>query len=276
MAEGQRRFEQFEKVIARQGRQIDGLRIRLGTRITSLGLIVAGFEAELALGFRPGEPVYYTTPGAITFDKGDFPGMRAVIFECQGGGGGSGGCVLTGAGVAAVSSGGAGSCYARSLILEADLAASEAGSVGDGGAAGAAGNNAGSTGGDTFIDTVSSEVRGAGGPGGAGSGAAAASGSTGRTAGTVTGSVGDLRLPGGDGQGSAWRNAGTDIWFLPGGGSAHLAPKRDSGFTSNAGAGGLAGQLYGGGAAGAYNFPSQAARGGGDGAQGILIATPLY
>jgi hypothetical protein len=247
--------------------------IRIGNTLTLVDALADSEDITLEPATGITTVAFEVFTSSDTFTKADYPGLVSVLFECQGGGGGGGGCALTGAGVAAMAGGGAGGAYARSLVPEADLAATEAITVGGGGGGGGAGANPGSAGGDSVVDTISGEVRAEGGSGGGGSGAAAASGSTGRTAGSVAASAGQLLIAGEDGHGSLWRNAGVDLFLFPSGGASYFGQHRGSGFTSNAGAGGLGGSPYGGGGSGAYNFPSQAARPGGDGAAGVVVAT---
>lgn len=111
----------------------------------------------------------FTTPGAFTYTPTS--GMKFVIVELIGAGGGSGGCAISTGAVAVTGGGGSGS-YARFILTAAQVGASLAGSVGALGAAGAAGNNAGSAGGNTTLATTAAWTVNGGG-GSAGSAAAA-------------------------------------------------------------------------------------------------------
>lgn len=240
-------------------------------RITAGSLFPAVFPA----GYLVGSPIYYTTPGADTFMKANYPGLRAVIVECVGGGGSGGSCATTSAGQAAVGAGGGGGAYARSFVLVDDLDTSEAVTVGAGGNAPSAGNNNGNAGADSVFDTISGEVRADAGEGGAG----ADSGTGGfiyeGAGGIAGGSVGDIVIVGGAGGRGA--NTASTIVNFGEGGSSHFAPVSRDWTNSAVASAGAAGRLYGGGGAGAYAAGSSGTQqAGGAGGQGIVIVTPLY
>jgi hypothetical protein len=223
------------------------------------------------------QSVRYTSSG--TFDKADYPGMKAIIMEAVGAGGGGGGAASTGANQAAVGGGGGGGNYMRAYIPVNSLAPSETVTVGTGGAGGTAGANNGSAGGSTSFGSFCS-TDGAGG----GSGATATSSSSG--AGTIyfgassggfssgsfcditSGSYGDNGTRVGDG----------GIGQMGNGGGSFFAGKLRA-QTSSTGANGLiAGSTRpGAGGSGGFNFPNQAtARTGGAGANGLVIITIIY
>src|SRR5690606_1045796 len=105
-----------------------------GTNITVDATDPANPIVGVANGYTYGGTVYFTSSG--TFDKGDYPGLKAIMVEMVGGGGGAGGSAATGANQTAAAPGGGAGAYARSFILESDLASSEAVTVGTGGAGG--------------------------------------------------------------------------------------------------------------------------------------------
>ena len=216
---------------------------------------------EFGAGYVPGPPIYFTASG--NFVKANYPGLVAVIVECQGGGGGGGGSGTTGAGEASAGSGGGGGGYSRSLILVGDLDASEAVTVGAGGAPASVGN-------DSVFDTISGEVRAKAGLGGTQSGNTTVHGLiAGGGAGGAPG-TGILALAGGVGGGGNWGAFGGAGF----GGSSRLGASVSTGAINT---NGVAGHLYGGGGSGSFNGASQGvARTGGAGAAGIVIVTPLY
>lgn len=201
--------------------------------------------------------VYFTSSGF--FEKGDYPGIVAVMVECQGGGAGGSG-LSTAVSTGGVGGGGGGGGYAKSLVLVSDLAVSEAVTVGNGGNGGASGgDNPGAAGGDSIFDTISGEVRGMG-------GSPSQIYATGDRQGGLGGDgVGDLVIPGGAGNGPTNRGLG---W----GGGSHLgAGARPSPLSGNFWPG-QNGRPYGGGGSGANVNAGQTAAGG-DGAPGIVIVT---
>jgi hypothetical protein len=200
--------------------------------------------------------VVFTSSG--TFTKADYPSLRAVEIEMVGGGGGGGSAGATAAAQYTSGGGGGGGGYARAFVLAADLDATEAVTVGAGGAAASNGN-------DSVFDTISGEVRAKAGGGGTSSGAWGTIGDLIAFAGVggVAG-TGDLTFPGGGGGGGV---AGT---FGEGGfgGRSQFSGSSVTGATN---ANGVTGSLYGGGGSGAHNAPSQSAHTGGSGAAGIVI-----
>lgn len=225
-------------------------------------------------GLSLGGILYYTTPGADTFDKGDYPGLRAVIVECQGGGGGSGGAAATTGSQNAAGGGGHGGGYARSLILATDLDESEAVTVGARGAAAGAGGFNGGAGGDSIFDTISGEVRGVGGSGGVHVPLLAfpALATPGGTAGA--GGTGDVIHYGGSpttiiavALNNLIRSCGGGSYFSSGVVNRTAAVVSANAEQSN---------WPGVGATGPQNGSSQSARAGAAGGPGIVIVTLLY
>lgn len=223
----------------------------------------------LYFGLSLGDIIYYTTPGADTFDYPDYPGLRAVLVECQGGGGQGGGAPATGAGQLGAGGGGSGGVYARSLVLVSNLDTTEAITVGAGGTGAAAGAT-GNAGDDSVFDTISGEVRGKGGNGGGVGGPTTGPTLVGSPADVPSGSVGDFIVLGDDGDFGTGLNT---VRGGRGGGSFFGGQQRPANSTSTDGAGA---SPWGGGGAGASNGASQPARTGGAGSQGIVIVSLFY
>lgn len=226
-------------------------------------------------GYLYGGAVYYTSSG--TFDKGDYPGLRAVMVEMVGGGGGGGGAATTGANQASAGAGAGAGAYARAFVLESDLASSEAVTVGAGGDGAVGTTTAATAGADSVFDTISGEVRADGGSAGATSTAGTGSlGFAGAAGGSVANSSGDLVIEGGAGQmGRRFGNPCFITNFGYGGDSMFGQGGRPP--NSNTGGSGGAGQGYGSGGGAGYNYENQGtARHGGDGAPGIVIVHLYY
>jgi hypothetical protein len=202
-----------------------------------------------------------------TFNKADYPWLRAIRVMCQGAGGGGGGCVATGAGQNAVAGGGGGGAYAEKFITDiAGLASSVTVTVGAGGTGGTAGNNAGASGGTSSFGAL---VSANGGSGGGGSIAVAPIniaqvGANGSTTGT-----GDLVISGSCAS-QPWLFISTYVNASIGGESV-LGKSNAQGGTGS-GANGQNGGNYGAGGYGGANAQNQAtARSGGTGGAGIVI-----
>jgi hypothetical protein len=213
------------------------------------------------------ETVEYT--GSGTFQKANYPGIRAIKIRVQAAGGGSGGCATNAAGNTSCASGGGGGSYGEKFILASALSASETVTVGAGGSAGSAGANAGGVGGtSSFGSHVTAVGGGAGNAGATGSTLASVGGGAG---GTCTG--GDVNIPGGDAD-NGLRNSATVV-MPSGGGNAILAGRKraTNGTTSQAGGVGL---TYGGGASGAYAYASQTQAAGALGGAGIILVDVLF
>lgn len=89
-----------------------------------------GDVEDISTGYRFGGTVYFISSG--TFDKDDYPGLRAIEVELVGGGGAGGNCEATGSGQYAVSGAGGGGAYARKFVLASALSDSETVTVGQG------------------------------------------------------------------------------------------------------------------------------------------------
>lgn len=216
----------------------------------------------------PPSRVVFTSSG--TFTKASYPGLKGIRVQCQGGGGGSAGAAATGAGQSSAGGGGGGGGYAEVYVPASSLASSVTVTVGAGGSGGAAGANDGTAGGTTSFGSHCSATGGSPGeaePASSGN-SIPASGNGG------VGTAGDILLRGGDGQDPVI--SGGNRGALGNGGTSYFAPGMRGANASDAGADGVVGYNYGGGAAGAHNGPSQVtARAGADGAPGIVVVT-LY
>jgi hypothetical protein len=206
--------------------------------------------------------VQFTSSG--TFDKADYPWLRAIRVRCQGGGGQAGGVNATTASQAACSGGGAGGSYAESFITDIDsLDASVTVTVGAGGsgaAAGASGNDGGAS---SFGSLVVANGGAKGFQRAATSGINASTGG----AGSASGSVGQIVVSGGGGGGglavaSGEGQNGIGGGSVLGGGGRQVRTGADQD---------LPGNLYGGGGSGGSSGASEAAKVGSSGAPGIVI-----
>lgn len=218
--------------------------------------------------YKYGDTVYYTS--SDTFDKRDYPGLKAVRVIVQGGGGGGGGVSTTAAGQSAEAGGGGGGGYSEKFLLYEDLGDTETVTVGAGGSGGSAGANNGSTGGTSSFGSHCSASGGDGGIGGSSGVNNQQSGGGGGS-----GSGGDLNLWGDYGLYGVVRG-GTTMGFQNFGGSAKLGAMTRTAHSFNA-SGTNNGRGYGGGGSGARNNPSSSpALAGGDGADGIVIVELYY
>ncbi len=212
-----------------------------------------------------------TATGAFTYTK--TAGTQYAIFELQAGGGGSGGSG-GGASQGSVASGGGGGAYQKVLVTGSANLAAITGSVGVGGAAGTSGNNAGGNGGNTtlVINSGSTWTAG-GGPGGPGQAASSsAQNSSLQSGGTNTSGTNGTLIFGMSGGycGTGFISAAATL--NPGMGSAGGTSFLSCPVTTNALTGSVAGNLYGGGAAGGTNGTGGNLAGAA-GAQGIVIVT---
>ena len=221
-------------------------------------------EIELyPFGFLRGETVIFTVND--TFDKGDFPGIRAVRIHCVGGGGAGGGCSTTAAAQAAGGGGGGAGGYAQRFRLESALAASETVTIGAGGTGVSGGN--GNPGGNTSLGTHCQANGGGGGVNGA-----AGAGQPGRGGDGGSGFAGDLFGKGGPGHTghvspapAGYGGNGGDSWA--GGGGITTADNSN---------GAIPGSFGGGGSGGNNNQSQGSARTGGAGGAGVVIVEVLY
>ena len=155
-------------------------------------------------GFQTGnyffrQTVYFTATD--TFDKADYPWLRAVRVRCYGAGGGGGGAEGSGSSGASAASGGGSGSFAESWILLADLGASETVTVG---ALGAGGVNA--NGGGGGASSFGAHVVAGGGGGGARGVRATSSATAGGAGGVAT--AGDLQC---NGTPAGWARVGSNF-----------------------------------------------------------------
>lgn len=194
--------------------------------------------------------VTFTSSG--TFDKADYPWLRAVRVRLVGAGGGGGGASDTDVGGGGGGAGG----YAESFIPVDSLAASETLTVGVGGNGNTGGN--GSTGGATSFGSLVA----ANGGGGGLDGQASFNTYAGGVGGSAT--AGDFQTGGASGgqssEGNTFSQGGT-------GGSSLLGGGGRSG--NNSGGDNASG--YGGGGGGGANNAASTLRAGGAGGDGVII-----
>lgn len=217
-----------------------------------------------------GTPVQTVTKQVFTASGTYTPhaGLIVAVLECVGAGGGGGG--VTGvAGSNVIAGPGASGGYSRSVVLAATIGASKTVTVGTHGTGGAAGNNSGSGGGAscfTSTSCVSGQIVSANGGGagtfGVNTGAPAPGGAAG------TGDIAAAGNPGGPPQ------VGTTALFPFPGASSHFgggatAPT----FVSSTALTGINASNYGSGGSGAWAQNITANAAGGNGSDGICIAT---
>jgi hypothetical protein len=215
-----------------------------------------------------GGTVYFTSSG--TFDKGDYPGLRAVRVKVQGGGGGGGGATA-GSGESQWSGGGTGGTYGEALIPASDLSASVAVTVGGGGAGGV-GNSAGSSGDASSFGSHVSAPGGLNGASGSAPGTSFITNSSRVPPGGATGTAdGILSVPGGTTSGH-FRASATQGLSSAGGSSVLGVGGRALGADDD----GEPGEGYGGGGSGAAARGGSGDQTGGAGSDGIVIVELYY
>lgn len=197
--------------------------------------------------------------------------LKGVWVDVGGASGGSAGAGTTGAAQGSAGSGGGGGEYARAWIPAASLAANTAVTIGSAGAAaGAVGGSGGAGGNSSFGGHVVAN----GGQGGAPVNAVNAGQAPGGAGGTGGGGTAAniFRVPGG--QGDSARVVGGEPAPARGGDSM-LGRGAAQGPAINTSIG-QAGQLFGGGAAGAFVRPSTAGVLGSAGAAGVVRVEVVY
>lgn len=211
--------------------------------------------------------VVFTSTG--TFSKGSFTWAKTVKVRVVGGGGGSGGCASTSGTQRCESAGGGGGGYAEEAIDVTSLSSSETVTIGAAGVAGVAGDNDAGNGGTSSFGAFCSAT---GGFGGDGAPATSTTGSAVRGYRGV-GSGGDINLPGGHGGNGVTTDNGTSPfpsmqnWGGHAGGGMGAQSLAVAALQTVA----VAGENYGGGAAGSRNDFSDVALAGAAGAPGIVI-----
>jgi hypothetical protein len=200
-------------------------------------------------------------PTTAAFLKANFPGLKKVRAQVQGGGGAGGGAGATAASQTAAAGGGQAGAYAESWLDASSLAASVTCTVGTGGV-----GVSGGTGGNGNQSSFGAHVVAPGGNG------AVSGGGGGTTFGQAGGQgtqvmTGEIQIQGGPG------NHGARLGTIAGqriGGVGGGSPLGTGGFGGSATAGGV-GTGYGSGGGGATNDPSLGAKAGGNGAAGVVI-----
>lgn len=130
-------------------------------QINALADAIDADVQRLATGMRVAEILHYTSSGI--FEKGRYPGLRGVLVDCLGGGGGSGYIPAVGAGEVAAGAGGGAGAYTRSWFTASDLPSVVTVTVGAGGAGGTSGSPTGIDGGTSSFGSLVSAGGGTGG-----------------------------------------------------------------------------------------------------------------
>lgn len=236
----------------------------LGWRARLRSWINGGLWRGTSIAPSEARVISYSVAGTYQWDAPS--GLRALLVELVGAGGGAGGIAATGASTGASSGGGAAGGYVRKLFV-GDLPSRAIITIGTGGPGGTAGNNTGTAGtASSFAADGFTTLTGNG--GGASGGSAAVS--SGRVGGGLggTASGGDLNIRGADGgegnivgnRGLTTGNAGYSVL-----GGARRANSGADGQNGAAGAGG----------SGAAETNSSA-RAGGTGGDGLCLVTEYY
>lgn len=202
---------------------------------------------------------------STTFEKADYPWLKAIKVKTVGAGGGGAGAPTTGASETSLSRGGSGGGYSESFITDiAGLDSSITVTIGAGGLGGAAGQNNGNAGGSSSFGTA---VIAAGG----GAGISQVAGGFPRLIGGLAGAApgtGDITLAGGCTPIQVSVAAGTQA--LGASGKSIFGGRRQP--SSTVGGNGANGETFGEGGTSGQNDQNQAtARTGGDGANGVVI-----
>jgi hypothetical protein len=229
------------------------------TRLATTAFVTSAKKSNLQIFYSSGT----YTPSA---------GMQYVIVEMVGGGGGGGGVTATAPTNGAAGGGGGSGVYVKFYRTAAEIGASQAITIGAGGAGGAAGNNAGASGGNTVFGAFS--VQSGIGGGGAGAGGAGIGGNPGSTWTIPSISYIVQGQKGGDGiavgnPNSASSGGAGGSSLLGFGGSANNSALSNP----NQGRDGTG---FGSGGGGAASYAGGAAIKGGEGRQGIVIVTEFF
>jgi len=205
--------------------------------------------------------------GSGTWNKGS--STRTVRVQVQGSGAAGAGAAITPAGQTSCGGGGAAGTYCERWFAADDLASSEPVVVGTGGV-----GVAGASGGVGAVSSFSAAATLVSAPGGSAAGVLGAGVSPGfGTGGPDAGSgTGAFRVRGGAGQNSIRVGVGVGQAAGGNGGNSPLGTGGRGGIGNSSGTTGS----MGGGGGGAANDPSQSARAGSNGGEGIVIVTQFF
>lgn len=196
-------------------------------------------------------------------------GMKYCIVEAVGGGGGGGGTVDTVAGQCSAGGGGASGSYARARLTAAQVGASQAVTIGAGGAGGTPTDAFGGSGGTTTLGSLVSASGGTGGRRGISSAVSIGGGGAGNGA-SLVGTYTCIGNPGNPGMAFY---VGTTSYGSGGNGGNTVFGAGALGPTGSIGENGVTAVGQGGGGSGAYSMPSQTGKTGGAGDLGLIIIT---
>jgi len=215
-------------------------------------------------GYTFVDTVYFTSSG--TFEKADYPWLRAIRVKCVGAGGAGAGISATGSGQSGVASGGGGGGYSESFITNiAGLDASVTVTRGAGGSGGVGSGQAPNGTGSAFGSIVTAAA-GLGGSGAAGAPPTRRSSAAGASPG-----VGDLALPGGPSNELVTTTFASFSTVGSKGGDSFMSGGAAGPAAGASAANGISATGFGGGGSGAATFENQSAVNGGNGANGIVI-----
>lgn len=212
-------------------------------------------------GYRYVDTLYLTED--TTFEKANYPWLRAVRVKCQGGGGAGGGTAATISEQSACGNGGSGGDYAEALLDLSALPASVNVTIGAGGK-----GVVDTVGGNGGTSSFGNLVVAPGGIGGTRQPSSATIWQWDETPPSSTAPTGDFFIKGCPGEGA--RRIAADRPMNGAGGASHLGA--GGGHISMGGSTGINGRLYGGGGSGSVGRGAGGpAAKGGDGAPGIVI-----
>jgi len=238
-------------------------RVLVGGATTCSALLFGGAMGGSELGVGPFVRVF---TGSGTYTKP--AGLVRAIVTVLGGGGGGGGALTTGTGEGSMGAGGAGGGASTRYLAASSIGATEAVTVGAGGAGGVGDADGAGGGSSSFGSLV---VATGGGGGGRVSNGPLAAVVTGGNGGSASGTT-DIGYTG-EGGGIGFRTAGGVLVVGGAGGcSAYGGGARSSGSGEN----GLAGGNFGGGGSGASNPENSPSKTGGAGANGLVIVEEFF
>jgi hypothetical protein len=230
-------------------------------------------KANISDGYRYVDTLYYTSSG--TFTKASYPWLRAIKVKLVGGGGGGCGGKPTSSVEVSTGNGGSGAAYAESFITNISGLASSVTVTRGAGGAGGVGGTTGGTGGQGGTSSFGSLVVADGGLGGENYLVSTFPYYQPSRPGQDD-AAGDFTLHGEASKPFAVHGSGNTTGIHGGGGGSALGPgtiqDRTGGNANAPGAGGRAGNRYGGGGSAAYGRASTTSGGtGGVGGNGIVI-----